>query len=265
MKNAVLGFFIMCLIGIKEAYAYDIVVIDTAKINVYYRYEFQLDTIRSLKKYDVLVLQIGKTHTAFFSQFTLEDITKNNRLSYKGTIINEKPAAQVVRYFLYGNIHEKRIEHREPVSYRYWMYAEEQPRFDWTIYSDTLKVAGYLCQKAECDYGGRHWIAWFSTEIPLSYGPYKFGGLPGMILKIEDMSRHYCFEAAYLDQEASPIVKVKVKTESVSKKYMFREKHKFLINSTKYSDLVWGTDNSHIYGKDYRLDLLERDVENSDE
>lgn len=265
MKNAVLFYLLIILAGIQQVFADDSVVIDTARINVFYRYEFQKDTIRPLIKQDVLVLQIGKKHTAFFSQFTLERKTQKNLISYKGTIIKEKPMATVVDYFIYGNIREKKIEHHETVSYRNWMYTEDEPKFDWTIYSDTLEVAGYLCQKAECDYGGRHWIAWFSSEIPLSYGPYKFKGLPGLILKIEDTSKHYCFEAAYMNQEKTPIVKLKVKTETVTKKYMFREAHKFLINSTKYSDLVWGVDNSQNYGKDFRVDLLERDVESKEE
>lgn len=265
MKNAVVILVIMCMAGIQQVFAYEGIAIDTARISVYYRYEFQKDTINHLKKQDFLVLQIGKSYTAFFSQFTLEKVTKNTSSSFKGSIIVEKPMATVVGYFLYNTIREKKIEHIESVSYRYWRYTEEQPKFDWTIYADTLEVAGYLCQKAECDYGGRHWIAWFTSEIPLSFGPYKFRGLPGMILKIEDTSKHYCFEAAYLDQEQIPIVKIKVKTEEVSKRYMFREKHKFLTNSTKYSDMVWGVDNSQNYGKDYQLDLLERDVENTKE
>lgn len=35
-----------------------------------------------------------------------------------------------------------------------------------------------MTQKATCDFAGRKWIAWFTTEIPIQDGPYKFYGLP---------------------------------------------------------------------------------------
>ena len=40
---------------------------------------------------------------------------------------------------------------------------------------------------------GRKWTAWFTTEIPIQDGPYKFRGLPGLIVKIEDETKSHCF------------------------------------------------------------------------
>ena len=34
-------------------------------------------------------------------------------------------------------------------------------------------VASFDCQKAECDFRGRRWEAWFTPEIPVSEGPWK--------------------------------------------------------------------------------------------
>ena len=51
-----------------------------------------------------------------------------------------------------------------------------------------------MVQKASCDFGGRRWEAWFTPEIPYSEGPYKFCGLPGLILNIADTDGHYVFE-----------------------------------------------------------------------
>lgn len=48
--------------------------------------------------------------------------------------------------------------------------------------------------KAEVTFKGRSWIAWYSPEIPLPYGPYKFSGLPGLIVKITDDKEEYDFE-----------------------------------------------------------------------
>ena len=56
---------------------------------------------------------------------------------------------------------------------------------------------GYDCRKATVDFAGRTYTAWFTPEIPLPFGPYKFGGLPGLILKIEDAERQFVWEASH--------------------------------------------------------------------
>jgi GLPGLI family protein len=64
---------------------------------------------------------------------------------------------------------------------------------DWVLFADTASHAGYLCQKATTTFGGRDYVAWFTTELPIPDGPYKFGGLPGLIVMLHDLSEHYTF------------------------------------------------------------------------
>jgi GLPGLI family protein len=78
-------------------------------------------------------------------------------------------------------------------------YKEDIPVQNWKISSDTLTVAGYLCQKATCTFRGRNFIAWFSVDIPIQNGPWKFGGLPGLILKVYDDDRLYNFECTKIE------------------------------------------------------------------
>lgn len=61
----------------------------------------------------------------------------------------------------------------------------------WKIHKETKKISDYAVQKATCIFGGRKWTAWFTREIPINEGPYKFGGLPGMILEVADSANHY--------------------------------------------------------------------------
>ncbi|QBO58659.1 GLPGLI family protein [Chryseobacterium salivictor] len=64
----------------------------------------------------------------------------------------------------------------------------------WEIFTETKKSADYQLQKAEVDFGGRHWVAWFCNEIPINEGPYKFQGLPGLIFEIEDTGNNYSYK-----------------------------------------------------------------------
>lgn len=68
---------------------------------------------------------------------------------------------------------------------------EEDIKFDWKMTGQKEKIGEYNTQKATTSFGGRNWTAWFSTDIPLQDGPYKFYGLPGLIVKIEDDQKNY--------------------------------------------------------------------------
>lgn len=75
-----------------------------------------------------------------------------------------------------------------------FQYKEDKRNIEWSIKSDTLTVNNIKCQKATTYYGGRFFEAWFSYKIPITDGPYKFKGLPGLIIKISDSKNHYVFE-----------------------------------------------------------------------
>ena len=64
----------------------------------------------------------------------------------------------------------------------------------WKIESETKKIGEFNAQKATTEMYGRKWIAWFSTELPFPEGPYKFHGLPGLIVKIESSNQSHIFE-----------------------------------------------------------------------
>lgn len=64
---------------------------------------------------------------------------------------------------------------------------EETPNFNWKIVDSVKTINGYNCYKALSEnFRGRSYTAWFTYEIPVPFGPYKFNGLPGLILEIYD-------------------------------------------------------------------------------
>lgn len=77
----------------------------------------------------------------------------------------------------------------------YYVYEEPSPQIQWKLGEETQVICGYKCNKATASFRGRNWIAWYSEKIPLNNGPWKFGNLPGLILKIEDDDHEHIFEA----------------------------------------------------------------------
>ena len=90
-------------------------------------------------------------------------------------------------YKIYPDMTEQYVDR---ISRNLFAY-EEKIKFDWKILSDKEKIGEYNTQKATTEFGGRTWTAWFTTDIPFQDGPYKFYGLPGLIVKIEDLDKNY--------------------------------------------------------------------------
>ena len=72
--------------------------------------------------------------------------------------------------------------------------------FNWHIETETAMIQGKKCQLATVEYKGRKYNAWFTNEIPISEGPYKFGGLPGLIVKIEDIKKQHIWELKAIEK-----------------------------------------------------------------
>lgn len=73
----------------------------------------------------------------------------------------------------------------------------------WTILKDKKKkILGYECLQAKTKFRGREYTAYYTPEIPISAGPFKFFGLPGMILEIgEDNASSNLWKAVEIDKK----------------------------------------------------------------
>jgi GLPGLI family protein len=63
--------------------------------------------------------------------------------------------------------------------------ADDQYKIDWTVTNNTKKILNHQCQEAIGRFRGRRYIAFFATEISIPNGPFKFDGLPGLILEVK--------------------------------------------------------------------------------
>ncbi len=84
-------------------------------------------------------------------------------------------------------------------------FKENKITRNWELQDETLKVCGYLCNKAVCNFGGKTWTAWYAPEISISDGPWKLYGLPGLILKATDDMQTHAFEATTIRNANRPI------------------------------------------------------------
>jgi GLPGLI family protein len=84
------------------------------------------------------------------------------------------------------NSNIKILEHIGKTEY---LIDDSLPIINWNVDYNTLKIDKYLCYKATAIFRGSNIVAYFTKEIPYSTGPYKFGGLPGLILEVYEEGR----------------------------------------------------------------------------
>ena len=66
---------------------------------------------------------------------------------------------------------------------------EDSVFISWRIKKETKKVQGLQCQKATANFRGRKYEAWFAIDVPVPFGPWKFHGLPGLIIELSDVKK----------------------------------------------------------------------------
>lgn len=79
-----------------------------------------------------------------------------------------------------------------------FQYNESKSFLKWEFYNDSLIIQNLKCFKATTHFRGRDFIAWYTNSIPYQFGPWKFGGLPGLILLIEDTKHQFSFKAKWI-------------------------------------------------------------------
>lgn len=75
----------------------------------------------------------------------------------------------------------------------------------WEITAEEKKIEAFSCIRAKCRFRGREYSAWFTPDLPLAYGPWKMGGLPGLILELQDSDENLVVKLASVSRNGDPI------------------------------------------------------------
>lgn len=141
---------------------------------------------RTLAAKDSLTnLAFSKIKTFEFST-NQENLEKRLEMNGKADETVGGRKGETARLFKDRSINEVIIIDRDPEDLKYKFIVIEKITPDWNILQDTTTILNYPCMKATTHFRGRDYVAWFTTELPVNDGPWKFYGLPGLILQIED-------------------------------------------------------------------------------
>ena len=253
-------------------------VIDRAHMKCLYRYVYTFDTLKNELRDDLLILQIGKEISKCYSYYTFQSDSLQRtpdgakvwselfrRATDKDGIYGDFPHVRMSTY-VYKNYPTGQMTITDRISSQGYRYADSLHAQTWTMGDSTREVLGYTCQQATADFRGRRWTAWFATDIPVSDGPWKLGGLPGLILEAYDDGKQHVFTAVGLERVKDELIIFNQKDghnrrfEPTNRLDFLRMERRFLMDSNSFIQMETGID---LLGDEpnqvMRYDLLERD------
>ena len=252
--------------------------IDRAYMKCLYRYIYSFDTLKNELRDDLLILQIGKEVSKCYSYYTFQyDSLRRTpdgakvwselfrRATEKDGIYGDFPHVRMSTY-VYKNYPTGQMTITDRISSQNYCYVDSLHTQTWTMGDSTREVLGYTCQQATADFRGRRWTAWFATDIPVSDGPWKLGGLPGLILEAYDEGQQHVFTAVGLERVKDELIIFNRpfggnhRFEQTNRLELLRMERRFLMDSNSFIQMETSID---LLGDEpnrvMRYDLLERD------
>ena len=253
-------------------------VLDRAHMKCLYRYVYTFDTLKNELRDDLLILQIGKEVSKCYSYYTFQcDSLRRTpdgakvwselfrRAIEKDGIYGDFPHVRMSTY-VYKNYPTGQMTITDRISSQDYCYVDSLHTQTRTMSDSTREMLGYTCQQAMADFRGRRWTAWFAMDIPVSDGPWKLDGLPGLILEAYDEGQQHVFTAVGLERvKDEPIIFNQKdghnrRFELTNRLEFLRMERRFLMDSNSFIQMETGID---LLGDEpnqvMRYDLLERD------
>lgn len=101
-------------------------------------------------------------------------------------------------YFKIDHVANK-IEMIKDIHKKKFLVTDEL-NYSWKITNETKQIQNFTCYKATTSFRGNTFEAWFTPEIPINAGPWKWYGLPGLILEATDKDQSVVFKLEKIEK-----------------------------------------------------------------
>lgn len=180
-------------------------VLDTTRFVVSYRMLYERRPENDHPMEDLLLLQVGRNVSKCYSYKTWQTDSLVRVTPPEQVLANLGSFHGGVQDIFFRDAAAGRLTHTDQIGMDHLLYTESLPAIDWKLTDGERTIVGYACRRARCTFRGRSYEAWYAPEIAVSCGPWKFGGLPGLILAIRDDAGVLDLEATGVEQRVEPI------------------------------------------------------------
>ncbi len=177
LMNRSLIFFFACTLATVALHAQE--TIDTAWFRAVYTFSYK--TRPELVRFDErdrMLLDMGDRVTKFYSHYTQmrDSIAREgfkNKLSLADIQDRRRGIPWGTESVYYQWYNKKKTEVSTVFLHNGYTYEEPMAMPEWILHEDTMTVLGYVCKRATTHYRGRDWEVFYTSDIPLSCGPWK--------------------------------------------------------------------------------------------
>lgn len=207
-----------------------------------YDYRFLRDTTDiTSESTDRMILQVGYGISKFSSYRTMQ-IDSLIRVSTADQVqANPERYIGGTSWSVYKNYPTGKFTTTDKIATDWFLVEELIPELQWTLTDDTKEILGYKCKSAKCSFRGREYSAYYTDEIPVADGPWKFGGLPGFIMEVCDADNHYSFTCVCINSKADRTITMpEVSYNKTSRVKFYQTKYRYDTNPLGYLETVSG-------------------------
>src|SRR5690606_35046504 len=175
-----------------------------------YKLTFSLDSTETGKPMtEVMILFLGNNTSVFSSR---AKTIANEPIVLGNSRHTSKTAVTKFQYVLIKDYKRDLLYYTRQIINDFFYYEQPKDICTWQLSVEKKTINDYTAQKATTTCSGREYVAWFTTEIPIMDGPYKFSGSPGLIIELYDRQNHYHFELIGLEKlDPHPSLKTNLK------------------------------------------------------
>ena len=234
MKTRFLLFIITLSLGVSDVFSQNIQGIATYKSQR--KMDIQLDsTMNDGMKEQIMAMLKKQSERTYFLEFTNDESQYKQEVRLDDDSVIEGGGMKLViagngggNDVLYKNLKENRYADQVEIFGKEFLIKDALENRDWVMGKETKNIGEYTCFKAtytttrtvmvaESSSDGENKevtsqeevtvTAWYTPQIPVKNGPANYGGLPGLILEVNDGSETILCSKIVLNPEKGLAIK----------------------------------------------------------
>lgn len=243
MKTRFLLFIITLSLGVSDVFSQNIQGIATYKSQR--KMDIQLDsTMNDGMKEQIMAMLKKQSERTYYLEFTNDESQYKQEVKLDDDSVIEGGGMKLViagngggNDVLYKNLKENRYADQVEIFGKEFLIKDALENRDWVMEKETKNIGEYTCFKAtytttrtvmvaESSSDGENKevtseeevtvTAWYTPQIPVKNGPANYGGLPGLILEVNDGSETILCSKIVLNPEKGLAIKEPTKGKVVT-------------------------------------------------